>query len=303
MSCSSSSSSGSCGHCQVHRLTVNDELHANGGAQVTTCSSTDSALVVSNQSQEAGDLVHIQGTSERTALHVENGDVMLTNTRVMSDTNLTFDSSQQIDIGSAPDMSVNYETSPINVGTGGQRSIFVGSDTADLVQVRGDTVDVGGTTLYCRAMQSVEIDSDSGGAVRIGVDDTANQVVVLGSSVTPTVVNGRLEAAGGVQSSAIALTGGTAVPDGASTVLITSSASSDVVTLPSPVAGHIVHLMESTANGYTLQSSDMASVQINGVLGTSVSVASTTAYVKCVCVSSTSWICRKVEEDGTASPV
>ena len=301
MSCSSSS--GSCGHCQVHRLTVNDELHVNGGAQVTTCSSTDSALVVSNQSQEAGDLVHIQGTSERTALHVENGDVMLTDTRVMSDTNLTLDSSQQIDIGSAPGMSVNYETSPINVGTGGQRSIFVGSDTADLVQVRGVTVRMEGTTLQYRGSQSAEIDSESGGVVCIGCDESADQMVELGSSVTPTVVNGRLEVVGGVQSTAMEVTGGSAVPDGASVVLITSSAGSDVVTLPSPVAGNIVHLMESTANGYTLQSSDVASVQINGVLGASVAVAGTTAYVQCVCVSSTSWICRKVAEDGTASPV
>jgi hypothetical protein len=66
-----------------------------------------------------------------------------------------------------------------------------------------------------------------------------------------------------------------------------------------------VYLSESGTTGYELRSSAPASVAING--GTSTNgesaIAGAITYVKCVCVSATSWICSQYDADGDESKV
>lgn len=99
---------------------------------------------------------------------------------------------------------------------------------------------------------------------------------------------------------------GTAIADGTS--FVTVDADSDVnhiAILPTPTPGTIVYLTESGTTGYELRSSSPTTVGINGGTGANFesAIAGTITYVRCVCVSATSWIATQFDADGDESKV
>jgi hypothetical protein len=116
----------------------------------------------------------------------------------------------------------------------------------------------------------------------------------------------------GFQNSAVART---ATDDGsgtgtiaAGTAVVSVNADSDanhIIILPAPVVGNIIHLIETGTTGYELRTSTPASIGINGGTATNgeSAIAGAITYVKCVCVSSTNWICSQFDADGDESKV
>jgi hypothetical protein len=116
----------------------------------------------------------------------------------------------------------------------------------------------------------------------------------------------------GVQCTAVAHT---ATDDGtgtgtiaAGTSVVSVNANSDanhIIILPAPVVGNIIHLIETGTTGYELRSSTPASIGINGGTASNgeSAIAGAITYVKCVCVSSTNWICSQFDADGDETKV
>jgi len=109
----------------------------------------------------------------------------------------------------------------------------------------------------------------------------------------------------GVQADAVAVTatsdgtGTGVIPAGTSFVTVTSASADYIVTLPAPVVGNIIYLYETT-NGFELRSSTPASIAINGGSGAGAESAVTAAtLVKCVCTTSTTWVCNTFGSTGT----
>ena len=79
------------------------------------------------------------------------------------------------------------------------------------------------------------------------------------------------------------------IPAGALNVLVTSSASSKIVTLPAPTPGITIKI-KCTANGYKLQSSDKSNVKINNVAdGSKVLTVSAGNLLIAECFDATNW--------------
>jgi len=120
---------------------------------------------------------------------------------------------------------------------------------------------------------------------------------------------GTVTATGGVQSGATALTAtdaGVAIPAGTAVALINADSDADhIVILPAPVVGNIIHIIETASTGYELRSSAPSTIAINGgtATGGESAIAGAITYVKCVCVSSTKWICSQYDADGDESKV
>ena len=119
---------------------------------------------------------------------------------------------------------------------------------------------------------------------------------------------GTVTATGGVQSVAKALTateGGVAIPAGTSVANITCPDANFIVILPAPVIGNVINIIEATSNGYELRSSAPSTIAINGgtAEGGESAIVGAITYVKCVCVSSTKWICSQYDADGDESKV
>ena len=119
---------------------------------------------------------------------------------------------------------------------------------------------------------------------------------------------GALTATGGIQSGATALTAtsdGVAIPAGTAVANITCPDANFVVILPAPVIGNVINIIETASTGYELRSSTPASIAINGgtAEGGESAIAGAITYVKCVCVSSTKWICSQYDADGDESKV
>jgi hypothetical protein len=120
---------------------------------------------------------------------------------------------------------------------------------------------------------------------------------------------GKVTVTRGIQSGATALTAtdtGVAIPAGTSVALVDAdSDASHIVILPTPVVGNIIHIIETATTGYELRSSAPNDVAING--GTAVNgesaIEGATTYIKCVCVSGTSWICSQYDADGDETKV
>lgn len=114
---------------------------------------------------------------------------------------------------------------------------------------------------------------------------------------------------GGVQSAATALTAtdsGIAIPAGTAVALINADSDANhIVILPVPVVGNIINIIETATTGYELRSSTPASIGINGGTASNgeSAIAGAITYIKCVCVSSTSWICSQYDADGDESKV
>ena len=94
---------------------------------------------------------------------------------------------------------------------------------------------------------------------------------------------------------------GAAIPDGAQFITVDADGDANhIVILPTPTPGTIVYLTERGSTGYELRSSNPGSVAINGGSGGGAesAVPGTATYVRCVCVSATSWIANMFDADG-----
>ena len=123
-------------------------------------------------------------------------------------------------------------------------------------------------------------------------------------------VGGTLNATGGVQSAAVARTatddgtGTGTIAAGTSVVLVDADSDANhIIILPAPVVGNIITLIETSTTGYELRTSAPDSIAINGGSGANAesAIAGAVTYVKCVCVSSTSWICSQYAANGIES--
>jgi ethanolamine utilization microcompartment shell protein EutS len=143
--------------------------------------------------------------------------------------------------------------------------------------------------------------------LHIGTGNTVATNSMLKFSAT-----GQMTSTLGMQSLAVART---ATDDGsgdgtiaAGTSFVSVNADSDanhILILPAPVVGNIIYIAETASTGYELRSSNPASIGINGGTGSNVesAIAGAITYIKCVCVSSTSWICSQYDADGDESKV
>jgi hypothetical protein len=94
---------------------------------------------------------------------------------------------------------------------------------------------------------------------------------------------------------------GVTIEDGVSFVSVAADSDANhIVILPTPTPGTIIYLTETGTTGYELRSSDPANVAINGGSGADAesAVPGTATYVRCVCVSATSWIANMFDADG-----
>ena len=69
--------------------------------------------------------------------------------------------------------------------------------------------------------------------------------------------------------------------------------------------GNIIYIAETATTGYELRSSAPGTIGINGGTGAGAESAIDGAitYIRCVCVSSTSWIATQFDADGDESKV
>jgi hypothetical protein len=120
---------------------------------------------------------------------------------------------------------------------------------------------------------------------------------------------GALTATGGIQSGATALTAtdaGVAIPAGTAVASINADGDANhIVILPAPVVGNIINIIETATTGYELRSSNPEEIGINGGTadGAESAIAGAITYIKCVCVSDSSWICSQYDADGDESKV
>jgi len=117
-------------------------------------------------------------------------------------------------------------------------------------------------------------------------------------------VTGTATFTAGSQSSAVAVvatadgSGTGTISSGTAFALVASADANNIVVLPSPIIGNIVHIFAGTA--FELRSNDPTTVAING--GTAAGAESEVGagvLVKCVCTSATTWVANTFAADGT----
>lgn len=98
-------------------------------------------------------------------------------------------------------------------------------------------------------------------------------------------------------------TGTGAISDTTRHATVTSSASTKIVTLPSPTPGRML-VIDVGANGFKLQSTAPASVSINGGSGASaVSAIAANSTIIAICISSTAWKAIYLDADSDVAKV
>ena len=156
---------------------------------------------------------------------------------------------------------------------------------------------------------SVEITSDAGS---IDINSGDNITVDAADDITVTADNVSMVAnvtAAKIQSPTTAVTAtdaGAAIPAGTAVALVNADSDANhIVILPAPVVGNIIHIIENGTTGYELRTSTPASIGINGGTASNgeSAIAGAITYVRCVCVSSTSWIATQFDADGDESKV
>lgn len=94
---------------------------------------------------------------------------------------------------------------------------------------------------------------------------------------------------------------GAAIPAGCGFINVTSASCNFIVTLPSPVVGHVVRIVEPGNTGYELRTSAPATIYLNGGGGTAnaeTAIGATAGVVVCTCISATAWVAYKQTDDG-----
>ena len=189
-------------------------------------------------------------------------------------------------------------TSTLSAGTGSlKNSITVGTGTY------GQSTKIIGASIK---------DFTSLSGSRTSTLSTGHITAIGGVTSTNITASGHISASSGIQAGTVSITatddgsGNGTIPNGTSFAIVDADSDADhIVVLPKPTAGNIVHLSENGTTGYELRSSAPASIAINS--GTSTNgesaIAGAITYVKCVCVSATSWICSQYDADGDESKV
>ena len=142
------------------------------------------------------------------------------------------------------------------------------------------------------------------------LDIVADTTIALSGAVT---ADSTITATTGVQCTPVSRTpttdgtGTGTIPDGTSIVsVVDASDANKIIVLPTPTPGNIVWLLTAAdSTGFELRSNNPATVAINGGTGANAesAIASTTTLVRCVCVSSTAWICSYWDADGDEAKV
>jgi len=124
-----------------------------------------------------------------------------------------------------------------------------------------------------------------------------------------TTHGGALTCSLGSQNSAVTRTatdngtGTGTIAAGTSFVTVTSTNANNIITLPAPVVGNIIHLAVG-GTGYELRSSNPTTIEINGGKGTDAeSAIGANVLVRCICTSSTNWIAPQFNATGIESAV
>ena len=157
--------------------------------------------------------------------------------------------------------------------------------------------DISGSAVNISGSTGIHISSTSGG---------------LDIDAASTSITGAVTIATGIQSTAVARTatddgsGNGTIAAGTSVVLVDADSDANhIIILPAPVVGNIITIIENGTTGYELRTSNPASIGINGGTGSGAesAIAGAITYIRCVCVSSTSWIATQFAADGTESKV
>jgi hypothetical protein len=188
-----------------------------------------------------------------------------------------------------------------------------------LTALQVDNINIDGNTISSTAGTDLSITPLDGQQIVLDGAIVIDAGVVTGAtSITSTAFVGDLtgdvtgDVTGAIQSPATARTatsdgtGDGTIAAGTSVVLVTGgSDANSIIILPAPVIGNIITLIETATVGYELRTSTPASIGINGGTGANAesAIAGAISYVKCVCVSSTSWICSQYDADGDESKV
>ena len=200
----------------------------------------------------------------------------------------------------------------IDISSATSVNITATEDAANAIYLRAN----GGTseTIKIHSDQgtgagSVEITSDAGS---IDINSGDNITVDAADDITVTADNVSMVAnvtAAKIQSPTTAVTAtdaGAAIPAGTAVALVNADSDANhIVILPAPVVGNIIHIIENGTTGYELRTSTPASIGINGGTASNgeSAIAGAITYVRCVCVSSTSWIATQFDADGDESKV
>ena len=165
------------------------------------------------------------------------------------------------------------------------------------------------------AGDALHIDCDADAGSIVNIDAGILDVDVTGAATLDAAslaLTGAVTVATGIQSAAVERTatddgsGDGTIAAGTSMVLVDADSDANhIIILPAPVVGNIIHLIETGTAGYELRTSTPASIGINGGTASNgeSAIAGAITYVRCVCVSSTNWICSQFDADGDESKV
>ena len=148
----------------------------------------------------------------------------------------------------------------------------------------------------------------NGGAVANATTFSSTVAVTGAATLSSTLaVTGAATFSAGSQNAAVARTatadgtGTGQIAAGTSFVTVTCDSADKIITLPAPVVGNVIYLMNG-GTGYELRTSAPASIAINGGSAADAeSAVGANTLVRCVCTSSTTWVASKFATDGTES--
>ena len=210
--------------------------------------------------------------------------------------------------------AINIDTTAGSIDIDSADNITI--DAADEISITTTSAD-GHITLASAHTAGVafHIDANANASSEVQIDAGVLDIDVTGAATLDAAslaLTGAVTVATGIQSTAVARTatddgtGDGTIAAGTSMVLIDADSDANhIIILPAPVVGNIIHLIEAGTTGYELRSSTPASIGINGGTASNgeSAIAGAITYVRCVCVSSTNWICSQFDADGDESKV
>ena len=215
------------------------------------------------------------------------------------------------DVTVGDDLSLISDSAVFNMGADNDFKITHDGTTGALINGNPITIHSIESTLTLSGSDATV--SASVGDVIIGAAD--NIIITAADDMIVTADNVSMVAnvtAAKIQSPTTAVTatddgsGTGTIPAGTAVALVNADSDANhIVILPAPVVGNIITIIESGTTGYELRTSTPASIGINGGTASNgeSAIAGATTYIRCVCVSSTSWIATQFAADGTESKV
>lgn len=299
-------------------VTAGDVVVSDGSITLTDADNAATLAVVNNTVTTANQIVSVASTSLTT------GAVMTLNA------NNTGHDAEILELISAGDatstptgLSVTIASPTTGAATGiavtmaaattGPKGIAVTMDALTeghmLYLDNGGGTLTSGTYINCNDDGAVDFSVGANGATVITGSAAGTDALTL-TAGDITVTSGYVNiSAGGIQTAAVARTttadgtGTGLIADGTTYVTVTSAGANNILTLPTPTPGNIVYAYVG-ANGYELRSDTPASVAINGGTGANAeSAIAANTLIRCVCTSSTTWVCSQFAADGTESKV